>query len=63
MQGALFLFVLDFHWFKVIGLENLTAIETFHIIDSVSAGDHPGAGMFTSGRHNKRLDEFYSTHA
>ena len=59
----LFLVVLDFHGFKIFGLENLAAIETFHVIDAVSPGDHLGAGVFTSGRHNKRLDEDYFTHA
>ena len=62
-RGAdLFFVFLDFHGFKVFCLENLTAIETFHVIDAVSTGDHLGTSVFTSGRHNKRLDEVYFTH-
>lgn len=63
MLGGLFLFVLDFHGFKVFSLEDLPAIQAFHVIDAISAGDHLGAGMFASGLHNKRLDEVYFTHA
>ncbi len=62
-RGAdLFFVFLDFHGFKIFCLENLAAIETFHVIDAVSTGDHLGASVFTSGRHNKRLDEVYFTH-
>lgn len=60
---GLFLFFLDFHGFKVFGLENLPAIETFHVFHAVSPGNHLGAGMFTSGLHNNRLDEDYFTRA
>ena len=63
MRGGLFLFVLDFHGFKVLCLEYLPAIEAFQVFDALSPGDHLGAGMFTSGRHNKRLDEVYFTRA
>jgi hypothetical protein len=63
MRGGLFFFFLDFHGFKVFGLEDLPAVETLHVIDTVSPGNDLGAGMFTSGRHNKRLDEVYFTHA
>ena len=49
--GLLFV-VLDFHFLKVFGLEDLAAIETFYVFDPISAGDHLGAGMVTSGLHN-----------
>jgi hypothetical protein len=49
--GLLFLF-LDFHGFKVFRLEDLSAIETFHIVDAISTGDHLGASVLTSGLHN-----------
>jgi hypothetical protein len=52
MAGGLFFFVLDFHWFKVLSLEYLAAIETLDIVNAISPGDHLGAGVFTSGLHN-----------
>ena len=51
MRVSVFVFV-DFHLFKVFCLENLAAIETFHVVNAVSSGDHLGAGMVTSGLHN-----------
>ena len=47
----LFVF-LYFYGFKVFGLEDLSAIEAFDIVDSVSSGNHLGAGVLTSGLHN-----------
>ena len=44
---------LDFHGLKVFGLEDLAAIQAFHVIHAVSPGDDLGAGMVTSGLHNK----------
>ena len=52
MPGGLFLFFLDFHGFKILGLENLAAIETLQVLHAISPGDHLGAGMVTSGLHN-----------
>jgi hypothetical protein len=49
--GILFLVVLDFHGFKVFGFEDLAAIQTFDVIDAVSAGDDLGAVMVTNGQH------------
>ncbi len=60
LEGWLFFFFLDCHGFKVFGLEDLAAIETFHVVDAVSSGDHLGAVVVTSGLHNQRLDEVYS---
>ena len=48
--------VLDFHGFKIFGLEDLTAVPAFHVIHAVSPGDHLGAGMVTSGLHNQRIE-------
>jgi len=51
-MAGLFFFVLDFHWFKVLSLEDLAAIETLYVFHAISTGDHLGAGMVTSGLHN-----------
>ena len=51
-QAGLFFLFLDFHGFKVLCLEDLPAIETFHVIDSISSGYHLGTGVLTSGLHN-----------
>ena len=45
---------------NAVCLENLTAIQTFHVVHAVSSGDHLGAGMLAGGLHNQRLDEIYS---
>jgi hypothetical protein len=52
--AALLFFLLGFHGFDVFGLEDLTAIETFHIVHAVSAGNNLGTGMLTSGLHRQR---------
>ena len=59
----LFLFILDFDGFKVFCLENLTAIQTFDVVDAVSPGNDLSMGVVASGLHKQRLDEIYSTHA
>src|SRR5262249_38459066 len=56
------LFVLHRDGFKVFSLEDLAAIETFHVFDTVSSGDHLGTGVVTSRLHNQRLDEEYFIH-
>jgi hypothetical protein len=55
---VLLVLILDFHFFKVFSLEDLAAIETFHVVNPISAGDHLGAGMVTSGLHNRALMKF-----
>ncbi len=50
-----FFFFLDFHWLKVFGFENLTAVQTLHIVHAVSSSDHLGAGMLTRGLHKTTL--------
>ena len=50
---VLLVVILDFHFFKVFGLEDLATIETFHVVNPISAGDHLGSGMVTSGQHNR----------
>lgn len=49
------LFVLVFYryFLEVFGFEDLAAIETFHVIDAVPAGDNYRAGVLTKGLHNK----------
>ena len=51
-SGGLFLFFLDFHGFDVLGFENLSAVQTFHVVDAGSSGDDLGAGVLTGGLHN-----------
>jgi hypothetical protein len=55
MPGGLFFVFLYFHWLKVFGLEDLTAIEALHVIYAVSAGDDLGTVMLTSGLHTPTL--------
>jgi hypothetical protein len=51
MAGLFFLFV-DVHGLKIFGFEDLAAIETFNVVDPVSAGDDLGARVRTSVLHN-----------
>lgn len=55
MRGGLFVVVLDFHWLKVLSLENLAAIEALHVIYPVSSGDNLGTVVVTSGLHTATL--------
>ena len=55
MRGGLFVVFLDFHWFKVFRLEDLTAIEALDVVYAVSPGDDLGAGVVTSGLHTPTL--------
>ncbi len=59
----LLVFFLHRNWLKVLGFENLAAVETFHVVDAVSSRNDLGAGMLTSGMHRQRLDEIYSNRA
>jgi len=52
MGQGLFFFFLDWHRFKVLGLEDLMAIEALNVIDPVSSGDDFGTRMVTSGLHS-----------
>jgi hypothetical protein len=51
-MAGLFFVILNFHLLEIFGLEDLAAIETFYVIDPVSAGDDLGARVLTSGLHN-----------
>ena len=51
MEGLFFL-VLNFHLLEIFGFEDLAAIETFHVVHAVPAGDDLGARVLTSGLHN-----------
>jgi hypothetical protein len=57
--GELLLFILHWDGFKVFGLEDLAAIETFQVFHAVSSGDYLGTVVVTSRLHNQRLDESY----
>jgi hypothetical protein len=60
VESRLFFFFLDLHGFDVFGFEDLTAVQTFHVVHPVSSGDDLGAGML-AGLHMQRLDEIYSS--
>ena len=45
------LFFLGLHGFKVLGVENLTAVQTLHVFDAVSSGNYPGTVMVAGGLH------------
>jgi hypothetical protein len=51
MEGLFFL-ILNRDLFEIFGFEDFAAIETFYVIDPVSAGDDLGARVLTSGLHN-----------
>jgi hypothetical protein len=53
--GELLLFILHWNGFKVFGLEDLAAIETFQVFDAVSSGDYLGTVVVTSKLHNQRF--------
>jgi hypothetical protein len=59
MPGGLFLVFLDWHGFKVFRLEDLSAVQAFHVVDAVSPGDYLCAVVVTSGLHSQRFDEKY----
>ena len=46
---GLLVFFFGFHGFEILGFKDLTAIETFYVIDAIAAGNHLGAGVITSG--------------
>jgi len=51
MEGLFFL-ILNFHGLEIFSFEDLPAIETFHVVNPVSAGNDLGARVLTSGLHN-----------
>jgi len=54
-QGLPFFFFLDFRGLKVFRFEDLTAVQTLHVVHAVSSSDDLGAGMLTRGLHNATL--------
>jgi len=58
--GRLFFLFLGFHRLQVFGLENLTTVETFHIVHPVPSGQDLGAGVLAGGLHSQAVDEKYS---
>ena len=54
VPADLLLVVLDFHWFKVFGFEDLTAVQTFNVVYAVSPGDDLSTGMVARGLHTIR---------
>ena len=59
MHRRLFFVFLNLHGFDVFGFEDLTAVQTFQVVHSVSSGDDLGPGML-AGLHIQQLDEIYS---
>ena len=49
---ALFFVFLHLNGFEVFGLEDLTAVETFEVVYTVSPGDDLGAVVVTSDLHD-----------
>lgn len=54
-RAELLFFFLHFYGFKILGFEDLAAIETLHVVYSVSPRDNLGANMLTSGLHKQAL--------
>jgi hypothetical protein len=46
---GLFFFLFHYYWLEVLGFKNLAAIETFHIVYAIAAGDDLGAVVITGG--------------
>jgi hypothetical protein len=53
-----FFFFFNGNGFEILGLEDLTAIQAFHVIHAVSPRDDLCAGVFTRGLHKAILDLF-----
>ncbi len=51
--------VLHLHLFKILSLEDLAAIETFHVVHAVLAGNYGSVVVVASGLHKQRLDGKY----
>jgi hypothetical protein len=54
-QGCLFLFFVDFQGNEILGLEDLTAVEAFDVVDAVATGNHLGSVVIADDRHNTAL--------
>src|SRR5262249_37503912 len=61
-SGMLLVVFFDCYVFEVLGFKDLTAIETFDVLDAVTPGDDLGTVVLTSGLHNARL-RIYSNEA
>jgi hypothetical protein len=62
--GAELLVVLFYYYrLEIFGFKNLAAIETFHVLYPIAAGDDLGAVMITGGLHKQRFNENYSNRA
>jgi len=57
----LFLFFLGFHGFQVFGLEDLPAVQAFHVIDALSAGKNRRTVVVANGLHNSTQMKFILT--
>ena len=53
---ALFFLVFNSHRLKIIGFEDLPAIETFKVVDAVPARDHLRSLVVTGGLHKKETE-------
>ena len=53
---ALFFLVFNSHRLKIIGFEDLPAIETFNVVDAVPARDHLRSLVVTGGLHKKETE-------
>src|SRR5215471_1544645 len=60
---GLFLVLFNLHRLKVLGFEDLPAVEALQIVDPISTGNHLGTGVIAGGYHNSAVDEEYSIRA
>jgi hypothetical protein len=54
-RGRLVLVFLYFDGLEVFGLEDLTAVQTLHVIDAVTPGNDLGTDVVASGLHKTTL--------
>jgi hypothetical protein len=55
--GLIFLF-LDGNGFEILSVEDLAAIQAFHVIDAISPSNNLGFGVGTDGLHKQGIALF-----
>jgi len=54
LSAGLVFVCLNGDWFEIFGFEDLLAIEAFHIVHTVAAGDNYGSVVLAGCLHTKR---------
>lgn len=55
-RGALVFFIgFGGDWLKILGFENLAAIEALHVVHAISTGEDNRLFMLAGGLHNQHL--------